>query len=473
MRDKFIENAVVRAFESVTPDVFDTVASGCEKREHRTVSFTKRKNSFYKKAVAVAASVMILAGSVAGVSLGKLLNTTVATVTVDVNPSIDIDVNYFDRVVKVAARNEDAQEVLEGTDFKGEKVQVCVENIVKVLAQHEYLSDKSNSVLVSVTSPDEARAVKLQSDIYSNAEAVFKSESFDGSVICQVVDKTAELEAFANANDISMGKAQLVQKLAASEDEAKSLTSLKVNDLNLLIDADVDINGRKVLVSGKASDGKYIGSENALAQTLSTFAVEASQAEGVKVSMGYKEGEMDYNVSLHVADKYISTVVNAGDGRVRSFAIGHQPDGSDAVVTVVDGNNAVTVTSAIDEVIKSISGAVSAADMPDVVLPELVFDEDTDYEEIIERVSLWAHEYGNVWEFWAEDYADAWEAWAEAQGDMWEAWAREYSGNWSQWADDHYDEIMEFIRNWYSDEETAASWIDAITGLIDFIVKVA
>lgn len=65
---------------------------------------------------------------------GHAGNSVASVVSLDVNPSIQLQVNSKERVLSADALNDDAQVILEGMDLKGTQLNVAVNAIVGSLA---------------------------------------------------------------------------------------------------------------------------------------------------------------------------------------------------------------------------------------------------------------------------------------------------------------------------------------------------
>ena len=68
--------------------------------------------------VGIAAALLLMVGGVSALGLWRLENTAVASVSLDVNPSVEIKVNEKEKVVSVTALNEDGQQVIANMDFE-------------------------------------------------------------------------------------------------------------------------------------------------------------------------------------------------------------------------------------------------------------------------------------------------------------------------------------------------------------------
>ena len=153
MKNKDVKNKVKTAFESVTPDNSAQIRSQIDSAEQVAVPVTSSKKSkstgFMKKlAVAVACVAVLIVGGF-GIYGYSMNYTTVTEVSFDVNPSITMSVNANGRVRTVSANNTDAQRVLEGLNFEGSTYEVAANAIIGAMLRTGYLSELSNSVLVS------------------------------------------------------------------------------------------------------------------------------------------------------------------------------------------------------------------------------------------------------------------------------------------------------------------------------------
>ena len=88
-----------------------------------------------------------------------------ASVCLDVNPSVMLEVNYRDRVTKATPCNEDAVEILGGMDLTGTDLDVALYAILGSMVHHGYLTSDTDTILVSVHSGNQGRADELESEV--------------------------------------------------------------------------------------------------------------------------------------------------------------------------------------------------------------------------------------------------------------------------------------------------------------------
>lgn len=80
----------------------------------KTRGYTKRRSPKYR-IIPAAAAVCLAIALFAGV---KLYFTPTTHINIDINPSLDLGINLFDRVISVSALNDDGKKLLETLDIK-------------------------------------------------------------------------------------------------------------------------------------------------------------------------------------------------------------------------------------------------------------------------------------------------------------------------------------------------------------------
>ncbi|MGI6153416.1 MAG: anti-sigma-I factor RsgI family protein [Christensenellaceae bacterium] len=112
---------------------------------------------------AVCAFVLLATGT-------ALLTTPTASVSMDVNPSIELSLNCFDRVLAAIPKNKDAEYVLSGLNLKNETYTKALQSIVAMQQELGYMSDGSD-VVFAVQSDNTAQQEKLMqaSLLYANS----------------------------------------------------------------------------------------------------------------------------------------------------------------------------------------------------------------------------------------------------------------------------------------------------------------
>ena len=218
MTDKELERRLELALSAAAPDDLEGVLSRCEARKGTVIPMTKKRPSRTIRNLMAACLALALVGGGGGAFYYQA-NAVASVVSLDVNPSIELKVNKREKVLSCTPLNEEARTVLSsmggGADLKGTKMDVAVNAIVGALVSNGYLDSISSAIMISVEDKDQARAVKLQQELTGAVDAVLQAQASNASILSQTVDASVELDQQAKANNISTGKASLVNQVIA------------------------------------------------------------------------------------------------------------------------------------------------------------------------------------------------------------------------------------------------------------------
>ena len=242
MTNEKMEQRLAAAVEKTAPNDVNGVLSRCEERKGTVIPMTTKKTIKRKWTTLVAAclAVMLLGG---GGLFYQRANAVASVVSLDVNPSIELKVNRSEKVLVCTPLNEDAKAILadmgNGADLKGAKLDVAVNAIVGSLVRNGYLSSISSAIMISVEDKDTARAEKLQRELTNTVDDVLQTSASKAAVLTQTLTQDAGLAQQARENNISTGKAALVNQAIALNGGLKfaELAELSVEELKDLVEA--------------------------------------------------------------------------------------------------------------------------------------------------------------------------------------------------------------------------------------------
>ena len=240
MTNDFMEKRLANALEKTAPDDVDGVLSRCKERKGTVIPMTTKKTKKAWTTLTAACLALVLVGS--GLFYQQA-NAVASVVSLDVNPSIELKVNRNEKVLACTPLNDDAKAVLSnmgnGADLKGAKLDVAVNAIVGSLVRNGYLNSISSAIMISVEDKDTARAEKLQRELTSTVDGVLQTSESRASVLTQTLTQDAGREQQARENNISTGKAALVNRIVAMNGKLSfdALAALSVEELNDLAEA--------------------------------------------------------------------------------------------------------------------------------------------------------------------------------------------------------------------------------------------
>ena len=316
------------ALNSAAPDMLDELMAELDLNEKPEPSMREKladgEQDRYKKAVvrsrtfrtlmSCAAAFILLVG---GVTVWNNINAKVlAVVDIDVNPSIELSINGKEKVVEATAVNEDGKAILDDMDLKGSDVKTACNAIVGSMLTKGYLNDKSNSILLSVSSGDQAKGQAIEAELSDGINSYIGSSSITPAVLGQYVEDSDDLKKFATNNGISTGKAQLIRSLletGGTRMTEDSLLSLSTQEL-IVLGQERNVDGGTM--HGEAYTGEYIGYESALAAALGHAGLDSSQVSGTEVEMDCENGVIVYEVDFKYGGQEYEYEINASTGEI-------------------------------------------------------------------------------------------------------------------------------------------------------------
>ena len=372
MTNKKMEQRLASALEKTAPDDVCGVLSRCEVRKGTAINMTTKKQTkkIWPTLVAACLAVILLGG---GGLFYQQANAVASVVSLDVNPSIELKLSRSEKVLACVPLNDDATTVLAdmggGADLEGAKLDVAVNAIVGSLVRNGYLESISSAIMISVEDKDTARAEKLQRELTSTVDGVLQTNDAKASVLTQTLTQDAEREQQARENNISTGKAALVNSVLAINPELKfdALAKLSVEELKDLAEAGspaMPIGKNKAMDIAAAEFGKAYSAEMLhsevdpeLDESPAHYEVEITNQSGEEITYKIdaysgaviaveREAADDDNASEEqlVKPAQPETVQDIGHAKATSIALNHA--GVDAN-TIYDMNTELDVENGI------------------------------------------------------------------------------------------------------------------------------
>ncbi len=340
MKKSELYGKINTAVAHATPDVFDAVLAECEKAALPALlpaaAPSKKSTLSFRVLSAAAAAVVLITGGLFGANLAAAQRVE-SVVTLDVNPSIQMDVNRSEKVLSAHAVNQDGQQILDGMDLRGASLEVAVNALIGSMVKQGYLDEFKNSVLLTVQDKDDARSAQLKQRLSDSISGLLQASHLDGAVLSQSTTGDTALQEMARTYGISEGKAALIQEIMQGNTLAKAeeLAVLSVNDLNLLLTSKKTPTP-DIASTGSASDKSYIGKEQAKTLALEQAGVQEADVTGVEIEMDCDDGIMVYEVEFIAHGIEYDFEINATDGSLNgntpADADGTQPSSADSYI---------------------------------------------------------------------------------------------------------------------------------------------
>ena len=292
MNKRELKKKIHEAYKSETPDLRSDIIAACEKepQEPQALPITEEvyQNKFqfnYNTLFrCVAATAICLILFVSGITLGAFIqkdeeNIAVApqaaetVIYLDVNPSVELRIDNNNKIIEVVAANEDAKIVLADLELGGIDVNTALKAIVGSMYVNGYLTESSNSILISINSQNEQVASSLLHGVTEKISSVFENSEMECAIIAQCVNVDETLINKAEKYGVSVGKMHFLNKITdsfkgISEDALDIMSLLSINDLNLIYSQryNADSENANEIIYGDAKIN--ISSEEALENVL-------------------------------------------------------------------------------------------------------------------------------------------------------------------------------------------------------------
>ncbi len=212
MNNKRVDSDLKRAIENITPDIYENIisvpVSKMKAHDHitmQTTSTVKRSFSFQ------IATVFVLFVMVIGFFIGwSQIFQVYGVVDLDVNPSIELNLNRQNRVIKANAINLDGTLILSNLSLRHVKLENAIDAILASMTQKGYLNSSADTILVTVLMNEDHKAQELEKRVLIRIDQYFNTQSVP-KIYSQSLRNQPALKTPASNYQISRGMMNLVQ----------------------------------------------------------------------------------------------------------------------------------------------------------------------------------------------------------------------------------------------------------------------
>ncbi len=202
----------------------------------RKPKMTVAKRAMRKMQIAAAIVFIVVTGGVVSYA------TPCTTVSMDVNPSISLSLNIYDRVIKVDAYNDDGTEIVSAVkdDVRGHNLDYAVGEVLDALSKGNYINDSDTDFVATVSShfQKEDRAKDMIERSVNRWNKRSFDASSDASVALEYIEPTPDIIKEAKEKNVSPGKLSIVKEAekadtneSYSEDEWLNKSVREINEV--------------------------------------------------------------------------------------------------------------------------------------------------------------------------------------------------------------------------------------------------
>lgn len=236
MKKSNFEEKIKTSFKTETPDILDKIKSSDQFYVPEKVKKYDFSRFFNKRLSYSLASVFVLAIVLFSIlSSGPSIDSVVAsTVTIDINPSIEISLNDSDEVINISAINADGELLIDrSVNFKGLSLDRTIEIIIAAAIEKGFIVNdtEENIILIDVSSNkleikervEQYLEVKITAEMTKVAKQI-QVRSENRQELTE--DEEIELENRSAQYQLSAAKLYLINKII-EEDSSYTINYLK------------------------------------------------------------------------------------------------------------------------------------------------------------------------------------------------------------------------------------------------------
>ncbi len=281
---------------------------------------------------ATAASLLVALGLGAGGY--KLYYTPVSYLSIEINPSIQLAINVFDRVIGYEYFNDDGKIILDDVNIRNTKSKASVEKIIDKAQVQGYLTSENNSVIIDVVAGNNVLAESLTplrgQYIPKNVDVVIENASDDDARV-------------SKDNNISIAKAKAVKEYSQSyggsvEENIEELKEVPVKKLKEVLKSSPTVTAEPIqeeeTVPADNSDEKPVSKKNT--KSSETKAKPTLRPTAKPVFEGTASGKNKFDSAL--TDKADSKSEESKEVNEPVINIVPSPDHSEITETQKDNN---------------------------------------------------------------------------------------------------------------------------------------
>ena len=215
---------------------FGDKADAKPEKERRSLPLLFTKKRFVAALAGVALAFTLCAGMIG------LYNENFQTLYIDINPSVALKLNRFERVIGVEFLNEEAATLLANTNLVGCDAEDALKTVISTCDEAGYVN-QNREIYISASSKEEESSEKLLKKLKGTAEKIKPKDNETYSVNTYNA-KGEEKEKIKNS-DISPAKYKIIEEIIEEDrsyriEDLKNKTMGELKDIYKTLDEDFD-----------------------------------------------------------------------------------------------------------------------------------------------------------------------------------------------------------------------------------------
>ncbi|MHB8127577.1 MAG: anti-sigma-I factor RsgI family protein [Mobilitalea sp.] len=248
MNKTTIEKSLGNALKSAPTISFAELAAlpyiKMSEHDYITAQEEKKISAHLRQFALAAACCILVMASLSGWYVQNRI--TSSTITLDVNPSIQIITNHKDKVLSVKALNKDAEVIVGDNDYKDAKLEETVIILMNSLVDQKYLDQEKNTILLSVMNKNAKKADAIKTEVDKTIRENLVAQNITPTIMSQIIAKETDLNYLASKYHISAGKMNLIQRMITLNNKLSldMLANMSIEQLLKLAEKNsIDLSG--------------------------------------------------------------------------------------------------------------------------------------------------------------------------------------------------------------------------------------
>ena len=206
-------------------------------------------------------------------------NTPVNYVSLDINPSIELGINAFDRVVSVEDYNEDGTLLLKANEYTHQTLEHAIQALIQEAAKQGFIKDSGSTVIAAtIGSENEKNAIALQDICADEIDLALRAEEKSAVIYTDWIDLQERTKA--REAGMSPGKYRMIKILESLDPGVtiEQFRNARITDL--------------ITTAGEMLQGVESGPKSEFTETIERMGIAAQQ-----VQAAHREAEQEKNLN--------------------------------------------------------------------------------------------------------------------------------------------------------------------------------
>ncbi len=211
-----------------------------------------------------------------------LINTYLG---IDINPSIELSLNKYNKVIKIEGLNNDGIKVVKNSNIKGLSIDNAIIKIIKTSKELDYIDENNNNILITIeTNGKDKKEIEEKLIKVGGIEKDIKENNFDEKLDKDTKDKKSDFEANTYKEDFDKNLNENLEDILIDKGNYKSILIEEKSNLEKK-------EQKKILI--EEIEKNIVVDENIASTSPSTLKISKEDMDKI-LKEGYFDSNGDY-----------------------------------------------------------------------------------------------------------------------------------------------------------------------------------